>query len=147
MRYVLCCTRTHARARTHTHTHRHTHESGHTFVHVHLLDNYACKQHTENSNAHRHTLKQVHAHTHTHTHAAENMVFDKLSYELETLQSSHAPKYEIDRVGKMRANCRCVPHTFLRCERSWSHAHALTRSSIESCELLSLFVLLHLFLT
>jgi NAD-specific glutamate dehydrogenase len=68
MRYVLCCTRTHARARAHTHTHRHTHESGHTFVHVHLLDNYACKQHTENSNAHRHTLKQVHAHTHTHTH-------------------------------------------------------------------------------
>ena len=74
-------------------------------------DNYACNEHTENSNKDRHSLKQVHLYKHTHTNAAENMVLQKLEYELETLQTSHAPKYEIDRVEKMRANCRCVPHT------------------------------------
>jgi hypothetical protein len=144
---MFCVVHARTRARAHTHTHIDIHMRVDIRLCMYIFLTIMPVSNTQKIQTHTDTHSSKYMHTHTHTHAAENMVFDKLSYELETLQSSHAPKYEIDRVGKMRANCRCVPHTFLRCERSWSHAHALTRSSIESCELLSLFVLLHLFLT
>jgi hypothetical protein len=38
------------------------------------------------------------------------MSLEKLNYEYEALQSSFAPKYEIVKVERLRASCRCVPH-------------------------------------